>query len=417
MSNFKNVDELDQPVYKEVGIQHISPNSGRKTYTPVVSASIKPNEGIDNHNQNVTLGATLLGSETAESYIWLLKCFKRAFGYEPSVVVSDQDPAMKRAGEDVFPNSRNRLCMLHIMDKLSGNRHEHRKNDHDCRYKRAETWSNFALEKQASEIYTRTIFFYVQLEIQAALHNCTSMSYLPVDDYLKFNIREFLHLPASFHEVMIGKEDVTEYCSCKRFKQFGLLCRHIFKVTRILDIRVFPKQYINRRGMQDAVSNSPMWSIGFDELNIDKTTDVYCVVRDINIAHDHIIKKLITDMEKLQHYRDYINRYKSTIDEVTFDAPRPSRRDRFVDLTGVTQPEQINIHAPIGVRNKGCGLPIHYRSLREQAISQSQLDKPPRTCRICHEPGHDARNHHKYHINENTTEDRLSSSHNENMEE
>ncbi|XP_076960279.1 protein FAR1-RELATED SEQUENCE 5-like [Bidens hawaiensis] len=65
--------------------------------------------GIDNHNLNVTLGAALLGSETAESYILLLKYFKRAFGYEPSVVVTDQDLTMKRAIEDFFPNSRHRL--------------------------------------------------------------------------------------------------------------------------------------------------------------------------------------------------------------------------------------------------------------------------------------------------------------------
>ncbi|XP_076888294.1 uncharacterized protein LOC143538676 [Bidens hawaiensis] len=264
---------------------------------------------------------------------------------------------------------------------------------------------------------THEPFFDVQLEIQAALQNCTSMSYLPADDYLKFNIRDFLHLPTFFHEVMIRKEDITVYCSCKRFEQFGLLCHHIFKVLQILDIRVFPKQYINCRWTKDAVSNSPMRSIGFDEPKIDKRTDVYHVIRDVNIAHDHIINKLVTDMEKLQHYRDYIYQLKSTVDEDTFDAPRPSRRDMFAKLTGVTQPDQINMHAPIGVRNKRCGLPICYRSLREQAISESQLDKPPRECRICNEPGHDARNHHKYHINENTSEDGPGSSHNENIEE
>ncbi|XP_076907638.1 protein FAR1-RELATED SEQUENCE 5-like [Bidens hawaiensis] len=222
---------------------------------------------IDNHNRNVTIGAALLGSETAESYTWLLNCFKKAFGYEPAIVVTNQDLAMKRAIEYVFSNARHRLCMWHIMDKLSRKvrsglcnttdfktrlcdivwtdsitpeqfakewasimndfqlndhdwlkdifhireswipayyreesmsglmrtscssesengffwqvynprctlveflahfetaldhqRHEHRKNDHDCRYTRAATWSNFALEKQAAEIYTRTIF-------------------------------------------------------------------------------------------------------------------------------------------------------------------------------------------------------------------------------------------------------------------
>ncbi|XP_076907640.1 protein FAR1-RELATED SEQUENCE 5-like [Bidens hawaiensis] len=252
---------------------------------------------------------------------------------------------------------------------LDHHRHEHRKNDHDCRYTRAATWSNFALEKQ----------------------------------------------------VMIQNEYITVYFSCKRFEQFGLLCHHIFKVLHILDIRVFPKQYINHRWKKYTVSSSHMRSIGFDEPNIDKSTDVYRLVRDINITHDHIINKLVNDMQKLHHYRDYIIEYKSTIDEVTFDVPRPSWRDRFAELTGVTQPDQIHIRAPIGVRTKGCGLPIRYRSLREQAISQSQLDKPLRTCRICLEPGNDSRYHHKFSINkkpsEDPSEDRASSSHEENMEE
>ncbi|XP_076954279.1 protein FAR1-RELATED SEQUENCE 5-like [Bidens hawaiensis] len=79
-----------------------------------------PFTGIDNHNRNVTLGAALLGDETPETYAWLLRCFKSVFGYEPTVVVTDQDHAMKRAIEDVFPSSRHRLCMWHIMGKLSG---------------------------------------------------------------------------------------------------------------------------------------------------------------------------------------------------------------------------------------------------------------------------------------------------------
>ncbi|XP_076927080.1 protein FAR1-RELATED SEQUENCE 5-like [Bidens hawaiensis] len=373
-----------------------------------------PFTGIDNHNRNVTLGAALLGDETAETYSWLLRCFKSAFGYEPPVVVTEQDPAMKREIEDVFPNSRHRLCMWHIMDKLSGKvganlcnttdfktrlcdivwtdsitpelfekgwdsimtefnlndhawlkdifqirdswipayyreenmsglmrtssrsesenyffgkfcnatctlveflayfetalehqRHEHQKNDHDCRYKSAKIESNYTLENQAHEIYTRTIFFDVQMEIQKALHNCTSRSYEQVGDFLKFSIRDFEHLPAAFHKVMIRLEDVTVYCGCKRFEQFGLLCRHILKVLHIGDIKVFPRQYINRRWTKDAVSNSPMRSVGFDEPNVDKTTDIYRVVRDINIVNDHIINKLVTDMEKLNQFRDY----------------------------------------------------------------------------------------------------------------
>ncbi|GKC00402.1 FAR1-related sequence 5-like protein, partial [Tanacetum coccineum] len=38
----------------------------------------------------------------------------------PKVVVTDQDPVMKNAIEEIFPDSRHRLCMWHIMKKLSG---------------------------------------------------------------------------------------------------------------------------------------------------------------------------------------------------------------------------------------------------------------------------------------------------------
>lgn len=78
-----------------------------------------PFTGIDNHCRNVTLGAGLLSSETTESYTWLLQSFSKCFGKHPKVVVTDQDPAMKNAIQLVFQNSRHRLCMWHIMKKVS----------------------------------------------------------------------------------------------------------------------------------------------------------------------------------------------------------------------------------------------------------------------------------------------------------
>ncbi|XP_021986058.1 protein FAR1-RELATED SEQUENCE 5-like [Helianthus annuus] len=53
-----------------------------------------PFTGIDNHNRNVTLGAAIIGNETAETYSWLLNVFRQAFGRAPPVIVTDQDPAM-----------------------------------------------------------------------------------------------------------------------------------------------------------------------------------------------------------------------------------------------------------------------------------------------------------------------------------
>ena len=78
-----------------------------------------PFTGIDNHNRCVIFAAALLASEHAKRYTWLLKRFKKVFKKVPKVVVTDQDPAMKIAIEKIFPDTRHRLCMWHIMQKLT----------------------------------------------------------------------------------------------------------------------------------------------------------------------------------------------------------------------------------------------------------------------------------------------------------
>ena len=66
----------------------------------------------------MTFGAGLLLKEDIESYVWFLESFKKAMIFEPKVIVTDQDGAMKYAIEYVFPSSLHRLCMWHIMKKL-----------------------------------------------------------------------------------------------------------------------------------------------------------------------------------------------------------------------------------------------------------------------------------------------------------
>ncbi|GKC69596.1 FAR1 DNA binding domain, zinc finger, SWIM-type, MULE transposase domain containing protein [Tanacetum coccineum] len=78
-----------------------------------------PFTGIDNHNRCVIFAAALLANESAIKYTWLLKKFKKVFVKLLKVVVTDQDPAMKIAIEEILPNTRHRLCMWHIMAKVT----------------------------------------------------------------------------------------------------------------------------------------------------------------------------------------------------------------------------------------------------------------------------------------------------------
>ena len=77
-----------------------------------------PFTGIDNHKKTVSIGAGMLRDETTDSYVWLLKAFLDTFGSQPKMVVTDQDAAMKMAIALIFTESRHRLCMWHITQKL-----------------------------------------------------------------------------------------------------------------------------------------------------------------------------------------------------------------------------------------------------------------------------------------------------------
>ncbi|KAK1434457.1 hypothetical protein QVD17_00200 [Tagetes erecta] len=300
-----------------------------------------PFTGIDNHNNNVSFGAALLASETTETYKWLLRCFLKAFVKQPDVVVTDQDPAMKKAIEDVFSGSRHRLCMWHVMHKLStkvgvtlcnttdfkqricdivwtdslspsefevgwhsviqdfdlsdnnwlgdiydmreswipayyrdelmsglmrttsrsesenhffgqvcnvrstlleflthfetaieSQRHNQRKNDHDTRYTRPQLKTDFVLEKQASQIYTKTLFLDVQVEI-VGIEKCINVKLENIDGFTKFFIKDFDQLCNSYFEVMYRPEDTTIHCSCRRASELNGTCKYNKRPVRV----------------------------------------------------------------------------------------------------------------------------------------------------------------------------------------
>ncbi|KAJ0856894.1 putative MULE transposase domain, FHY3/FAR1 family [Helianthus annuus] len=246
-----------------------------------------PFTGIDNHHCNVTFGATL-ASETADTYIWLLRVFLKAVGSQPKVIVTDQDPTMKKAISVVFVDTRHQLCMwlcnstnfkeriygvvwmdiltpeefeseweaviaefnledndwlsdifalreswiptYYRMEHMSGlmrttsrsesenhffgqvcnskatlvefmthyetaieaQRHTHRKNDHESRYKRPRLKSSYKLlEGQAVDIYTASIFCDVQAEL-IGVADCINQRYEDQPDgFAKFYVNDF----------------------------------------------------------------------------------------------------------------------------------------------------------------------------------------------------------------------------------
>ncbi|XP_019184311.1 PREDICTED: protein FAR1-RELATED SEQUENCE 5-like [Ipomoea nil] len=78
-----------------------------------------PFTGVDNHKRSITYAAGLITREDVESYSWLLERLISATTWSPLCVVTDQDPAMKIAIDQVIPECRHRYYMWHIMTKVS----------------------------------------------------------------------------------------------------------------------------------------------------------------------------------------------------------------------------------------------------------------------------------------------------------
>ncbi|GJR89286.1 FAR1-related sequence 5-like protein [Tanacetum coccineum] len=118
---FPKADEVAKCNYKEFGdIVSFDATFNSNKY----NMKFVPFIGIDNHGKCVTLGSGMLLHEDTKSYTWLLNAFMTAFLKEPTMIVTDQDGAMKRAIEAVFTKAKHRLCMWHIMQKIPSKNRE-----------------------------------------------------------------------------------------------------------------------------------------------------------------------------------------------------------------------------------------------------------------------------------------------------
>ncbi|KAG8373713.1 hypothetical protein BUALT_Bualt11G0053300 [Buddleja alternifolia] len=74
-----------------------------------------PFVGINHHGHNVMFGCAFLSDETITTFEWLFRTFLRAMGNKyPQTIFTNQCQAMMTAVENVFPNTRHRLCQWHI---------------------------------------------------------------------------------------------------------------------------------------------------------------------------------------------------------------------------------------------------------------------------------------------------------------
>ncbi|XP_021971287.1 protein FAR1-RELATED SEQUENCE 1-like [Helianthus annuus] len=272
--------------------------------------------------------------------------------------------------------------MTHYETAIEAQRHTHRKNDHESRYKRPQLKSNYQLlEGQAVDIYTKSIFCDVQAKL-IEIADCINQRYEDQPDgFIKFYINDFQQPCISLFELLM-----------QAFEQFGLLCRHIFYVLRIMDIREFPKQYILNRWRKDASLNcSPEYSISREYIT-ELDPDVQSMMRDIIFSTEYTLKRLYGNKEELSLYKDHVQSYMKKVQDMQIVAPPASTRDRFAEIIGQYKNDKNPIRVPIGYKSKGSGSWKRLKSIQEIAIEKKKSKSKPgakeRQCQNCKGCGH-----------------------------
>ncbi|XP_022889105.1 protein FAR1-RELATED SEQUENCE 5-like [Olea europaea var. sylvestris] len=81
--------------------------------------SFVPFVGVNHHGQSTLLGCGLLSNEDTETFVWLFRTWLQCmYGEAPQAIITDQDRAMQNAIEIVFPQTKHRWCLWHILKKL-----------------------------------------------------------------------------------------------------------------------------------------------------------------------------------------------------------------------------------------------------------------------------------------------------------
>ncbi|XP_022868527.1 protein FAR1-RELATED SEQUENCE 5-like [Olea europaea var. sylvestris] len=78
-----------------------------------------PFVGVNHHGQSTLLGCGLISNEDTRTFVWLFRTWLQCMHDQaPSGIITDQDRAMQKAIEIVFPNTKHRWCLWHILKKL-----------------------------------------------------------------------------------------------------------------------------------------------------------------------------------------------------------------------------------------------------------------------------------------------------------
>ncbi|XP_021987008.1 uncharacterized protein LOC110883599 [Helianthus annuus] len=326
----------------------------------------------------------------------------------PKVVVTDQDPAMKKAISAVFVDTRHRLCMWHVMHKLSlkvGVRLCNSTNfkERICGVVWTDilTLEEFELEWEMviaefnledndwlSDIFALReswIPAYYRMEPMSGLLRTTSRSETELIGVADCINQRYEDQPGGFVKFYVND-----------FQQLFFLDKHsmhgVIEILFLAFFRKFPKQYILNRWRNEASPNcSPEFSISREYMT-ELDTNVQSMMRDVIYSTEYTLNRLSGNKEELSLYKDDVQSYMKKVQDMQIVSPPASSRDRFAEITGQYKNDKNPIRVPVGYKSKGSGSRKCLKSKQEIAVDKKRSKLKPgakeRQCQNCKAYGH-----------------------------
>ncbi|GJT78221.1 FAR1-related sequence 5-like protein [Tanacetum coccineum] len=372
-------DEVAKCNYKEFGdIVSFDATFNSNKY----NMKFVPFIGIDNHGKCVTLGSGMLLHEDTKSYTWLLTAFMSAFLKEPTMIVTDQDGAMKRAIEAVFKKAKHRLCMWHIMQKIPTKRNWAQlieafdlKNQQMVRQKvyLREIWIPayfidsplFGLMRTTSRSESENSFFKSFTSPGATLVSFM-MSYESAMERQRYRQEKLDFNTIDAAPKFITQLDIESHASKRLTKLEDGSCYVLTQTFEALDKGHNTSRLAKKR--------KQIWG---------KNVNIQRLTNEANFLVDDTLFLLSKDEEKMG---TYVTNLKKLLDDVKTDMPNPPSRDTVIeDVFSVKQTNDVQVKNPTKAVNKGEHLKKGERlkSEREKAIKVAK--KKARPCGFCKE--------------------------------
>ena len=129
-------------------------------------------------------------------------------------------------------------------------------NDYRTEHLEIKLWSNFPIERQAYETYTRDLYrkFWEEFELIGRYNvfqvGADLFELRPNQEFVaKYGSRNYL--------VQARVGEGSYLCECCKMDKDGMLCCHILKVFTHLGVNVIPERYMLRRWIPTAVPSAP----------------------------------------------------------------------------------------------------------------------------------------------------------------